>query len=257
MQMIPVLKYNLLSITPFLLLIAGCGNAPTPERKMTSAPDGFESIFNGKNLDGWDGDTAHWRVENGNMVGEITPDNLLSRNTFIIWQGGQPADFELKLQYRITASGNSGINYRSQLMPDRPHDLRGYQADMDGAHRYTGQNYDEHGRTTLAYRGQQVVVPASGVALKDGIVNNIWTARQVTGSLGDPDSLKAVVKNEDWNDYRLVAKGNRLQHYINGALMSDVTDNDTVNRKMKGWLGLQVHVGPPMKIEFRNILLKQ
>lgn len=216
-----------------------------------------KKIFDGKTLNGWEGDATYWRVENGNLVGEIPPDKPLKTNSFIVWQNGTPGDFELTLQFKITKGGNSGINYRSEQLTDIPHALRGYQADIDGANRYTGQNYEERRRTTLAYRGQQVTIPASDLSLKDGSKNNAWTPMQVTGSLGSSDSLQALIKSEEWNVCRLVVKGNRLQHYINDVLMSDVTDNDPVNGKTKGLLGMQVHVGPPMKVEFRDIYLKE
>jgi hypothetical protein len=225
-----------------------------------SNDNGFVKIFDGKTLNGWIGDSTYWRVENGNLVGEITPTTLLQRNSFIIWQGGKPADFELTLEVKITKDGNSGINYRSEQLADVTHALRGYQADIDGANRYTGQNYEERARTTLAYRGEIVTVnPAKNASaeLKDNIKNNAWLERTVTGSLGDKDSLKINIKYEDWNKVRLVVKGNRLQHYVNNVLMSDVTDNDRVNGKSSGLLGVQVHVGPPMKVEYRNIMLKK
>jgi hypothetical protein len=220
---------------------------------------GFVQLFDGKTLNGWDGDTNYWRVENGCLVGEIRPDKLLNTNSFIIWQGGEPSDFELIVEYRITSGGNSGINYRSTKLTDVPHAVQGYQADIDGRNNYTGQNYEERGRTTLAYRGQKTVInplEKSGGTVRDNVKNNAWTNLKVTGSLGNIDSLKSHIKAEDWNEVHLVIKGNRLQHFVNGVLMSDVTDNDTVNRKMKGLLGVQVHVGPPMKVEYRNIRLK-
>jgi hypothetical protein len=138
--------------------------------------------------------------------------------------------------------------------------LKGYQADIDGKNNYTGQNYEERGRTTLAYRGQKTVIDPlakPGATLRDDVKNNAWTGLKVTESLGNIDSLKSHIKSEDWNEVHLVIKGNRLQHFVNGVLMSDVTDNDAANRKMKGLLGVQVHVGPPMKVEYRNIRLKQ
>ena len=221
---------------------------------------GFISIFDGKTLNGWEGDTNLWRVENGNLVGEITPDKLLKTNSFIIWKGGEPADFELILEYRIATPGNSGINYRSEQLTDVPHALKGYQADIDGKNNYTGQNYEERGRTTLAYRGQKTVIDPlakPSASVREDVKNNAWTGLKVTESLGDKDKLKSHIKSEDWNEIHLIIKGNRLQHFVNGVLMSDVTDNDTSNRKMKGLIGVQVHVGPPMKVEFRNIRLKQ
>jgi hypothetical protein len=222
--------------------------------------NGFVQIFDGKTLKGWEGDPTYWRVENGNLVGEITPSTLLKTNSFIIWQGGKPADFELTLEFKITKAGNSGINYRSVQLTDVPHALKGYQADIDGANHYTGQNYEERQRTTLAYRGEKVTVNPPGDSpdfLKDHVKNNAWTERTVTGSLGSSDELQAKINAENWNTCHLIIKGNHLQHYINGILMSDVTDNDTVNGKSEGLLGVQVHVGPPMKVEYRNIRLKQ
>lgn len=220
--------------------------------------DGFVPIFNGKTLKGWEGDANYWRVENGSIVGEITADKLLKTNTFIIYRGGEPKDFELKLEYKITRDGNSGVNYRSEQITEVPFALKGYQADIDGMNHYTGQNYEERGRTTLAYRGQTTTIgtPDFNSSVKDNIKNNAWTKVEIVKSM-NKDSLKNFIKNEDWNEVHLVIKGNRLLHYVNGVLMSDVTDNDTVNGKMKGMLGVQVHVGPPMKVEYRNIRIKQ
>lgn len=222
----------------------------------------FISIFDGKTLEGWEGDTLYWSVRGGSLVGEVTPSTLLKRNTFIVWQGGSPGDFELKLEFKIAATGNSGVNYRSEQIADTPHALKGYQADIDGKNSYTGQNYEERGRTTLAYRGEAAVIQTQNNSADENsfgsnIKNNAWGSREITGSLGSIDSLKILIKSEDWNSCHIIAKGNRLQHYINDVLMSDVTDDDTVNRKMSGLLGVQVHVGPPMTVEYRNILLKE
>jgi len=222
---------------------------------------GFKSIFNGKNLDGWKGDLVYWRVEEGNLVGEITPKTLLKTNSFIVWQGGEPGDFELKCEFKITENGNSGINYRSVIFPDAPNALKGYQADIDGAIRYTGQNYEERGRTTLAYRGEiSTIKPQSGNwdndKVRSKVVKNNWSEREVIASLGTSDELKEKIKSEDWNEIHIIAKGNRLLHYVNGVLMCDVTDNDAINGKSNGFLGVQVHVGPPMKVAYRNMRLK-
>lgn len=209
-----------------------------------SGRDGFVQIFDGKTLQGWEGDPVYWSVENGSLVGTVTPETILKRNTFIIWRGGLTADFELKVDYRITAGGNSGINYRSEEIPDLPFALKGYQADIDGGNKYTGQNYEERGRTFLAMRGQNVVLENGKKPI-------------VTSPIANSDSLKNLIRKDDWNEVHLIVKGNKMQHYINGTLMSEVTDNDEINRKMSGLLGVQVHVGPPMKIEYRNFRLKQ
>ncbi|WP_128544566.1 3-keto-disaccharide hydrolase [Larkinella soli] len=243
------------------LLTGGFGTTVLAQTKKEKK-EGFVKIFDGKSLKGWDGDPTYWRVEDGNLVGEITPTTLLKTNSFIIWRGGEPGDFELKGEFNITEAGNSGINYRSDQLTDIPFALRGYQADIDGQVRYTGQNYEERKRTTLAYRGQKTVIkpydgPNTPEAIRSKVSRNAWTGMEVVGSLGSSDSLKAFIKKADWNSFHLIVKGNRLQHYVNGVLMSDVTDEDTVNGAKKGLLGVQVHVGPPMKVQYRNLLLKQ
>jgi hypothetical protein len=244
---------NLLLATSFLVL--SCRSSRTG---VLVTKDGYQQIFDGKTLNDWEYDPTYWRVENGSIVGEVTPANLLKRNSFIINKELITRNFDFKVEYRVTAAGNSGINYRSALIDSLPYAMRGYQADIDGANNYTGQNYEERGRTTLAYIGQKVVIetPENAASFKDNIKNNAWTKTIVTGSLGKPDSLKANIRKEDWNECHLIVNGNRLQHYINGVLMSDVTDNDTINRKLAGMLGVQVHVGPPMKIEYRNFRFK-
>ena len=208
---------------------------------------GFQLIFDGKSLNDWEGDTNYWRVENGCLVGEITPDKLLKKNSFIIWRGGETRNFELKVEYRISAKGNSGINYRSIHLSDAtnaPWAMQGYQADIDGANRYTGQNYEERGRTFLALRGQMT-------RLEEGKLP------QVIGSIGDTNELVSAIRTNDWNEYHLVVSGNTMTHILNDHVMSVVVDEDKAKRSSEGLLGVQVHVGPPMKIEYRNFRLKQ
>jgi Domain of Unknown Function (DUF1080) len=208
---------------------------------LVDSNEGFQSIFDGT-LKNWDGDPQYWRVENGTLVGEVTPNNLLKQNSFLIWRGGAPKDFELEAEFRISDHGNSGINYRSVEISGTKWLLRGYQADIDGADKYTGQNYEERGRTFLAMRGQVTHVDASGPT--------------VIANLGTANELKAFIRPNDWNQYHLIIRGNVLIHILNGHIMSEVIDDDTVNRKFEGLIGVQVHVGPPMKIEYRSILLK-
>ena len=204
---------------------------------------GFELIFDGKTLKDWEGDTNYWRVENGCLVGEVTPDKLLKQNSFIIWRGGETRDFELKVEYRVSERGNSGINYRSVPWTNAPWALRGYQADIDGQNKYTGQNYEEKGRTFLALRGQVT-------RLEEGKLP------QIIGSLGTTNDLLSVIKT-NWNEYHLIARGSVMTHMLNGRTLSVVIDDDTKNRTLNGMLGVQVHVGPPMKIEYRNFRLKR
>lgn len=204
---------------------------------------GFEQIFDGKTLNNWEGDPKYWRVENGCLVGEVTPETLLKRNSFIIWRGGTTRDFELKVEYRVSAQGNSGINYRSTEIEGQPWAMRGYQADIDGQDQWSGQNYEERGRTFLALRGQiSRVIPDRKA--------------QVIGTVGDKDALQKFVKKEDWNEYHLIVRGNVLMHLLNGHMMTVVVDDDEKNRRYDGLLGVQVHVGPAMKIEYRNFRIK-
>ncbi|SRR6266481_3701555 len=213
----------------------------------TGDEPGFKPLFDGKTLNGWEGDPKYWRVEDGMLVGEVTPQTLLKSNTFIIWRGGSPKDFELKADYRITSGGNSGINYRSVVVPDsvtpdNKFAMRGYQADIDGQNRYTGQNYEEKGRLFLAVRGQMTHVTGGRKPI-------------ILSTFGDSKDLAAAITS-DWNSYHLVARGNVLTHILNGHLMSVVIDDDAPKRTMEGLIGVQVHVGPPMKVEYRNLRLK-
>jgi hypothetical protein len=205
---------------------------------------GFEPIFDGKTLAGWEGDPKYWRVEQGCLVGEVTPETLLKQNSFIVWRGGVTRDFELKVEYRVSAQGNSGINYRSVEVAGQPWAMKGYQADIEGQDRWTGQVYEERGRTFLALRGQ-VTHATEG------------SKREVIASLGDAMDLQTWVKKEDWNQYHLIVRGNVLLHILNGHVMSTVIDDDVKERRSDGLLGVQVHVGPPMKIEYRNFRLKK
>lgn len=221
----------------------------------------FVSIFDGETLNHWSGDPTYWRVEDGNLVGEVTPETILKRNTFIIWEKTQPTDFEIKMEYRISSRGNSGINYRSERIKGNQFALRGYQADLDGANRYTGQNYEERKRATLAYAGQRTEIPklneeVGETTLSKYKVKNAWTPTIVVETMGKRPTLTAHIKDNEWNKIHIIAKGNVLRHFVNGVLMSEVVDNDTYHRSNSGHIGVQVHVGPPMKVEFRNIMLK-
>ena len=245
---------NLFIFTVLLIfgLFAGCQNKKTD--------DGFAPIFDGKSLNGWKGDSLYWRVENGILTGEITPETILSRNSFLVWQNGAPENFELKLEYRISQDGNSGINYRSEEISGLPYALRGYQFDIDGKNNYTGQNYEERRRTTLAYQGQTVVLnplpdSLSKLPVSDLVRSNSWTEAEII-ELADVAELRSRIKNNDWNSCHLIVNGNNMKHFLNGVLMSEVTDNDLLNGKKQGLIGVQVHVGPPMKVECRNIRLK-
>jgi hypothetical protein len=242
----------LTSLTASLWCLPLAGQTYVPKQSdrpeaVAGDESGFQSIFDGMTLSGWDGDPKYWRVVDHVMVGEITPETIIKSNTFIIWRGGAPKDFELKVDYRITAGGNSGINYRSGVVPDKvtPDNkfaMRGYQCDIDGQNRYTGNNYEEKGRLFLAVRGQ--VTHVTGVRTPI-----------ILSSLGENKELGALITT-GWNSVHLIARGNVLMHIVNGQLMSMVIDDDVPARAMEGLIGVQVHVGGPMKVEYRNWRLK-
>ena len=233
---------------------------PSSSAKAYEQKADFISIFDGKSLQGWEFDPVYWSVNDGAIVGEITAATLLKNNTFIIWKGGELGDFELKVDFWISEKGNSGVQYRSDRYTELPYALRGYQADIDGGNLYTGQNYEERKRTTLAYRGQRTKInPQPDDILEVGgyVANNAWKGLHLVDELGDRAALGNLIKKGDWNTIHIVAKGNLMKHYINGTLMSEVQDADAKNSKSSGLFGFQVHVGPPMKVMFKNILLKK
>jgi hypothetical protein len=223
------------------------GGAPIPFDDRT----GFRDIFDGKTLTGWDGDPSLWRVEGGAIVGETTASTAIKQNSFLIWRGGEPADFELKLEFRINAT-NSGVQYRSAQVPSSGETgkwvLRGYQADIDFENQFTGMLYEERGRGFLAPRGRfGYAGPATAGKGPRGPI----------GSVESGESLKAFIKQNDWNQFHVVARGNVLVHILNGHVTAIFLDDDAAARAMRGLLGLQIHVGPPMKVEFRKIGLKE
>ncbi len=229
----------------------GRGDVPIPFDDRT----GFRQIFNGTSLDGWDGDPTFWRVENGAIVGESTAEKPVTQNTFLIWTGGEPADFDLKVEFRMNST-NSGVQYRSERLPEGGADklgkwvLKGYQADIDFNNQYTGMLYEERGRQFLARRGSLGYVgpaaPASGAAAPRGQL----------GVLESGDALREYIKQNDWNQFQVIARGNVLIHVLNGHVTALFVDDDPVGRRLNGLLGFQIHTGPPMKVEFRNVYLK-
>lgn len=217
---------------------------------LVSAADknaGFTKIFNGTNLAGWNGNPELWSVKDGAIVGQTTAEKPIKGNTFLIWTNGEVADFKLRLSFKI-ASGNSGIQYRSKVVNEKNWAVGGYQADLEAGPTYTGILYDERGvaggRNIMANRGEKVVWD------KD-------CKKQVTGMLGDLEKIQASVQKDHWNEYVIIAQGNRLRHFINGMEAVDVTDECEAKALKSGVLALQLHQGPPMLVQFKNIRLKK
>lgn len=234
------LLFSSFALTLGIGLLSGHGNVTADEPATTEA--GFKSIFNGKDLTGWKGRSDLWSVEDGSITGRTTEENKITKNTFLIWDEGKVGNFELRLKFKMLG-GNSGIQYRSKVMNEDEFIVGGYQADIDDNLTYAGINYEEKGRGILALRGQRVT-------LKEG------NAKEVE-SFGDAAEIGKVIKRGEWNDYKVVAVGNRLQHYINGTLTAEVIDQDEQKRSMEGVLAFQVHVGPPMVVQFKDVMLKQ
>ena len=188
-----------------------------------------------------------WRVENGEIVAQSTPEKVVKANTFLVWKGGTVKDFEIKAEFKLTQAANSGIQYRSALMPDRGQwAMKGPQADMDGQDTFTGMYYEENMRGIVFQRGQVMRKAQGG-------------ASRLIASLGTAAELKAFLKPNDWNSIHIIAKGSTMIHIINGHVMSIFVDDQTdyPQRLTEGLIGLQMHVGQPMTIQYRNVLLKK
>jgi hypothetical protein len=219
---------------------------------------GFKSLFNGEDLSEWDGNPKLWSVRDGTITGVTgsDADTKINHNTFLVWKGGDIADFELRLSYRIE-KGNSGIQYRSKVTETGKFGpiVGGYQADFEAGTTYSGILYEERGRGILAQRGQKTVIKEVEET-KDGKTQK-KTKVEVTGSVGDTKEIQSKIKHEDWNDYVIIAKGNHLQHFINGHQTVDVIDQQSANAAKSGALALQIHVGQPMVVQFKNIRIKK
>jgi hypothetical protein len=207
------------------------------------AEEAVKEIFNGKDLSGWKGNADLWSVEDGCITGRTNAEKPLKFNTFLIWEQGKVKNFELEFDYKIGSAGNSGIQYRSKVLSEQDFIVGGYQADIDATLKFAGINYEEKGRGILAQRGQRVTIDKSGAKTAE--------------SFGDGVELGKSILAEQWNHYRIAAQGNKLSHMINGMLMSEVIDNQDSKSADEGVLAFQIHVGPPMVIQFKNIRLKE
>ncbi len=243
----------MLRLFALLIAIAFACNliaADSPDTAPPEPPD-IRSIFNGRDLTGWDGDPRLWSVQDGALRGETTEENPAEGNTFIIWKDGTTKDFELRLSFRCNDSNNSGIQYRSKhITGDRVKNkwgVRGYQHEIRNEIKLpsvAGFIYDEGGG-----RGRLCLVGEKATWSDD--------AKTVNATLIDQAGFEKLFKLDDWNDVVIIAQGNRIQHYLNNALILDFTDNDPERALQEGILALQLHAGKPMWAEFRNIRIRE
>ena len=211
-------------------IAAGSSNAEdAPERL---------ALFNGKDLTGWEGVPGWWIVEDGALTSQSTPDKPCKKANYLVWTGGQPSDFQLDAEFKLSGQGNSGIHIRSERRPD--FDMFGYQADMTGDGKLVGF-LDHHQRGLVAGRGEEVTLAADGAR----------RAKQAD----DPAELLAKYKPGDWNHYRILCRGPEITVWINGVQMCHVTDHDPATAARSGFIGLQMHPGPPMRVQFRSLVL--
>ncbi len=240
-----------------LLLLAALAALALPA---SASEAGFKSLFDGKTLKGWAGLEGYWSVRDGAITGQTTAEKPLKTNSFLVYQDAQPANFELRVMFKLTPNndkdwGNSGVQYRSKVVDAAGFVVAGYQADIDSNGRYTGMLYEEKGRGILMNPGEKIKIgattadPANAKKKKTAI-------EKLPGATPAAD-IMSVYKLGQWNELRIIAQGNHVQHFINGKLTADVTDNDPELAPKSGVIGLQIHTGQPMTIQFRHIELKE
>lgn len=201
--------------------------------------DGFTSLFNGKDLAGWDGDRALWKVEDGVVIGTNPAPEAMANNSFLVWRGGTVKDFELRATVRVIGDNNSGIQYRShELKEVAPWVITGYQCDIHPAIEHTGMTYEERGRGIFGLNGRDVMLDPGGA---------LW-------QVGEHAPVKVDVSQ--WNEYVIIAQGNRLQHFINGQPTSELVDHDGKKRSLEGLLAIQLHKGNPNRVEIKDLRLQ-
>ena len=224
---------RILAAVTLLTLVAGA----------TAADEGWVSIFDGKTLKGYEGDTSLWSVKDGAITGS-TVGHRIPYNKFLLWTG-KLDNFELKCKFRMDG-GNSGIQYRSKhLKKAGEFVVGGYQADMDADNRFTGILYEERARGILAQVGQKIIIDTKG-------------KKHLVGSLGTRASILGKGFNiKEWHDYLIVGKGNHLQQFIDGKQTIDVIDLDAKRRALEGIMAFQLHAGFDMVAQFKDVQLKK
>jgi hypothetical protein len=199
---------------------------------------GERALFNGTDLTGWDGEPGWWRVEDGAITAESTPEKPCKAATYLSWTGGQPTNFELTVEFKLSERGNSGVQLRSEARPKW--DTFGYQADMTGDGKLVGFVYHHKGGL-IAGRGEEVALGADG--------------KRAVKPLGDPGELLKAYKKGEWNLYRIVCRGPVIELYVNGVKMCRFTGGEKEGTA-GGLIALQMHPGPPMKVQFKNIVIR-
>ena len=203
------------------------------------AEQGFVSMFNGKDLSGWEGAAGAWRVEDGAITGQSTAEHPGLRTHYLYWKDGTPADFIMRCEIKLIG-GNSGIQFRSETRPN--FDTFGYQADFDAVNQWTGCLF-QHNRGAVVTRGMRATISTDG--------------QREEKSFATVDELAGKIKNEDWNEYEIAAEGSKVSLRLNGQLMCEVDDRDAKQACHDGIIALQMHPGPPMKVQFKDIRLRQ
>ena len=201
--------------------------------------EGFVSLFNGQDLAGWDGDADLWCVEDGAITGQFGEGTKLPFNQFLIWRGGEPKNFELHMSFWQDGN-NSGIQYRSQERTEvGPFSMSGYQCDVHPNPPYNAQLYEERGRGIVALRGQKVLLTEN-------------SEKWLIGTTGPVEPIP----NDEWHEFTVIARGNHLIHELDGELAMELYDHDPEKRSLEGLLGIQLHAGPPMKVQVKDVWLK-
>ena len=227
-------------------LSAGAQETPPAQAAPAPVEEGFKAIFDGKTLDGWiAADPSFWSIEDGAITAKITPEHPTGRNHYLVFQGGKLGDFELKLRHRIISKEtvNGGFQFRSEIFNGEiPDDCRGYQVDNNTNTPWLVRLYDEFGRHDLALRGEKSVYDANGNK----------TTTPIAEAAGEP-----WFKLEEWHEYHLICRGPELTLKVDGRLVAEVTDNDPKQQDFSGILAMQLHSGPPMTVQFKDIRIKR
>ena len=190
-----------------------------------AADDGFVALFDGKTLDKWDGDPKLWSVEDGMITGQTSDQDPIPHNTFLVYRGSEPGDFELRLKFRMFG-GNSGVQFRSVEVDQWV--ISGYQGDFDASGKYVGILYEEKGRGILGRRGYKTVIGEDG-------------KKETIGKTTDNAATLKSYKSDQWNEFVVRAEGNKIVETLNGDVTVEVTDNQVAKRRMKGLIALQLH----------------